>query len=86
VLPLWNNSGTRTVINPKITTTAQANYQTGSSQLETLFSVEEIALNLKVHQSSVRRWIRAGDLKSKKIGSSVRISLADLRDFIGSDT
>lgn len=46
------------------------------------YTVAEVAQVLSVHVHSVYRWVRLRRLKSYHVGSSVRISQADLNDFI----
>ena len=47
-----------------------------------MFSVEEIADELRVNPETVRVWIRSGELVAYSIGKGYRISRADLDDFI----
>lgn len=55
-----------------------------ADDLDTYFTVVEIADLLKVHTSTVRRWIRDGDLAAKKIGGRVRVTRSGLRAFVKS--
>lgn len=41
-----------------------------------------VADRLTVSQKTVRRWIDAGELRIHRLGRSVRISEADLREFL----
>jgi excisionase family DNA binding protein len=47
-----------------------------------MFSVEEIADELRVNPETVRVWIRSGELVAYSLGKGYRISRADLDDFI----
>ena len=47
-----------------------------------LYTVDEIAIKLKVHPQSVYRWIYDGKLESLKIEGIVRISSEALDKFI----
>lgn len=46
-----------------------------------LYSVRDVAEMFDVDPESVRRWIRAGELKASKVGRGYRISRPDLRDY-----
>lgn len=47
------------------------------------YTTKEVAEMLKVHNESVRRWIRQGDLPAVKLGGKyIRISSNDLQEFI----
>jgi excisionase family DNA binding protein len=52
------------------------------AQMEEFLTISEVAERLKVNERTVRRWIESGDLKAHKIGNCVRISLADLHEFL----
>src|SRR5262245_28064938 len=41
----------------------------------TLLTVEEVALDLKLHQETIRRWIKSGNLPAVRIGREYRIPL-----------
>jgi excisionase family DNA binding protein len=44
---------------------------------------EEIAIKLKVHEDTIRRWLRTGELKGIKIGKRQwRIRKADLDAYL----
>ena len=45
------------------------------------YTIDEVAGILNVHPRTVRRYIDCGDLKSHKMGRSVRISDDDLRAY-----
>jgi excisionase family DNA binding protein len=47
------------------------------------FTVKEVAFRHKVHERSVRRWIKQGLLRAHKFGRAVRIHKEDLTDFEG---
>jgi excisionase family DNA binding protein len=49
-----------------------------------LYSAEEVAARLNLHVRTVRRYIRDGRLKAKRIGKEYRITRADLDEFAGS--
>jgi excisionase family DNA binding protein len=51
--------------------------------LEEVYTVQEIAQNLKVSERTVRNWIESGELPAFPIGKrGYRISKADLQAFI----
>jgi excisionase family DNA binding protein len=49
---------------------------------EKLLTVEQIAENLQVSDQTVRRWIRAGELRAIKLGRAFRIRESDLQEFL----
>lgn len=49
--------------------------------MEELFTVSQIAEVLKVHQITIRRYIKEGKLKAFRAGGNVRICAADLKAF-----
>ncbi len=52
----------------------------------TWLTVQEITQILKVHEESVRRWIRSGDLPAILLGSTkggYRVRRSDFDQFIG---
>jgi excisionase family DNA binding protein len=48
-----------------------------------LFTVDEVAQRLNLHAKTVRRYIRDGRLKGKRIGKEYRVTRADLDEFAG---
>ena len=44
-------------------------------------TVEESAKEFQVSEATIRRWIKAGDLRAAKIGKSWRIKREDLDAF-----
>lgn len=48
---------------------------------ESLFSVNQVSLILKVHHLTVRRYIKEGKLKAVKIGGNIRIPQSALDTF-----
>lgn len=48
-----------------------------------LYSVEDVADLLNLHVKTVRRYVRDGRLKAKRIGKQYRIARADLEEFAG---
>lgn len=54
---------------------------------ETWFTVEEIAEILKVHEQTIRGWLRAGRLEGVQIGRRAgwRVSESALNRFLGRD-
>lgn len=48
---------------------------------EIFFSVNHVALMIKVHPLTVRRYIREGKLKALKMGGSIRIAQSSLDEF-----
>jgi excisionase family DNA binding protein len=49
-----------------------------------LYTVEQVAELLNLHVRTVRRYVRTGSLKAKRIGKEYRIARADLEEFAGS--
>ncbi len=49
--------------------------------MEELFTVEQVAKLLKVHQITVRRYVKEGKLKAFRAGGNVRISAEALKSF-----
>ena len=47
-----------------------------------MLTAAAVAKRLVVSIKTVRRWIEAGQLKAHRLGRCVRISEADLQDFI----
>ena len=47
-----------------------------------LYSVKDIATAMDVSEQTVRRYIKRGFLKSKKIGRNIFITEAQLKEFI----
>jgi len=50
------------------------------------FTVDEVAERLDLHVKTVRRYIRDGRLKAKRIGKEYRVTRADLEAFAGGGT
>src|SRR6185295_8447186 len=48
-----------------------------------LYTVEEVAGLLNLHVKTVRRYVRDGRLKARRIGKEYRIARVDLTDFAG---
>ena len=48
-----------------------------------LYSAEQVAEMLNLHVKTVRRYVRDGRLKAKRIGKEYRITRADLEAFAG---
>ena len=46
--------------------------------MEKFLTVEEAALALQVNTDTVRRWLRQGELKGRKLGRIWRIAQSDL--------
>jgi len=49
---------------------------------ERVFTVDEVAHQLRVDARTVRKWIRSGDLPAIDVGGSYRIRESSLQDFI----
>ena len=49
--------------------------------MEQILTAEEVAVYLRVHLMTVRRWCRTGDLPSAKIGRAYRIKKGDLDEW-----
>jgi excisionase family DNA binding protein len=50
---------------------------------ERKFTVAEVAEQLAVSPMTIRRLIQVGDLRAYRIGSSIRIPVSALREFLG---
>ena len=48
-----------------------------------LFSAEQVAELLNLHVKTIRRYLRDGRLKAKRIGKEYRVTRADLEAFAG---
>jgi excisionase family DNA binding protein len=48
-----------------------------------LFTLDQVAERLNLHVKTVRRYIRDGRLKAKRIGKEYRVTRPDLDDFAG---
>jgi excisionase family DNA binding protein len=48
---------------------------------DVLYSASQVALILKVHQLTVRRYIKEGKLKAVKVGGNIRIPRSSLDAF-----
>jgi len=49
-----------------------------------LYTADEVAERLNLHVKTIRRYIRDGRLKAKRIGKEYRVTRGDLDDFAGS--
>lgn len=49
--------------------------------LDEPFTIKEAAEYLEVAEITVRRWVKEGSLKSRRIGRSIVLDPDDLRDF-----
>lgn len=47
-----------------------------------LLTAKEAAAFLKIHQDTVKKYYRAGELKGFKVGNRVRFSTVDIDDFL----
>ncbi len=52
----------------------------------TVLTVPQTAARLKCNPETVRRWIRSGRLRSRKVGSQHLIEERDLADLVGDAT
>ena len=50
---------------------------------EYLFTVQEFAEHVRMHEESIRRLCREGTLKHIRVGQQIRIPSGVLRDYIG---
>lgn len=48
---------------------------------DTLYSVDQVALLLKIHPLTVRRYIKEGKLRAVRAGGNIRIPISALSDF-----
>ncbi len=55
-----------------------------AGKIPKFYTIRSVADALEVHERTVRRWIKKGDLKAHYMGAAVRISDTDLSDFIQS--
>lgn len=52
--------------------------------MEDLLTVKQVAILLKVHQLTVRRYITEGKLKAIKVAGNIRIPQSELNNFMQS--
>lgn len=50
--------------------------------MEEFYTISQTAIALKVHQLTVRRYLKEGKLKAYRVGGNIRISVNDLRAFM----
>ena len=48
----------------------------------TLLTIDEVAETLRVSKATVYRLVRTGELPASRVGPSIRVSEADLIDFL----
>lgn len=51
-------------------------------ELNDLVTVTELATALRVNPETIRRWIKTKKLKAVKMGKSIRISKANLEEYM----
>ena len=49
--------------------------------MEEYYTVNQVAITLKVHPLTIRRYIKEGKLKAYRAGGNIRIAVNDLRNF-----
>ncbi len=49
---------------------------------KTMYTIKTLAVELKVHPNTIRRWIAEKKLEHIKIGSSIRITEEQLQKFL----
>lgn len=52
--------------------------------MDEFYTINQVAIILKVHPLTVRRYIRESKLKAVRAGGNVRVALNDLREFMQS--
>lgn len=52
------------------------------TELAELVSIPELARLWSVHPATVRRWIRAGELETVKVGRRLRVTRASAEAFV----
>ena len=50
--------------------------------MENIYTLEEARIKLKTSDSTMRRWVRSGKIKSKKLGRQYRITESALQEFV----
>ena len=50
--------------------------------MEEFYTINQASIALKVHQLTVRRYIKEGKLKAYRVGGNIRIAVNDLRTFM----
>ncbi len=55
----------------------------GPTKNADVFTVEEVAAQLRVHKLTVYRAIKSGKLQAQRVGKLIRINGAALADFTG---
>lgn len=53
--------------------------------MEKLYTLQEAADYLKVHYSTIYRWLQSGQLKARKVGTHWRVPQSELERLAGSD-
>lgn len=53
-----------------------------TAEIETFYSIAEVADALGVCTKTIDRWIKSGDLVAHKIGRQWRVSRADFENFL----
>lgn len=54
----------------------------GDRAVEPMLTTADVAGALQVHERTVRKWIRAGELEAVNLGSALRVRREDLEDFM----
>ena len=49
--------------------------------MDDLLTVNQVAMLLKIHPLTIRRYIKEGKIKAIKVGDNVRITQVDLQSF-----
>lgn len=50
--------------------------------MDEFYTINQTAIILKVHQLTIRRYVKEGRLKAVRVGGNIRIPVDDLKDFI----
>ena len=51
-----------------------------------ILTTKELALLMRIHPETARRWLRSGHVPARKIGGAWRIVESDLKAFISAGT
>jgi excisionase family DNA binding protein len=54
--------------------------------LEAALTIDQVAQALSIHHTHVRRLLRRGELRGKKVGAIWRVTPQAVRDFLGEPT
>ena len=54
--------------------------------MDKLLTIQEVAKYMRVHPMTIKRWIKAGNLKATRFGHTLRVSEKEVEDFLHANT